>query len=45
MLGRQATSQEQIIKAILEKDGGSFDIDLGGIFANSEGGFKWPWEN
>ena len=45
MLGRQATSQEQIIKAILEKDGGSFDIDLGGIFADSEGGFKWPWEN
>ena len=45
LLGRQATSQEQIIKAILEKDGGSFDIDLGGIFADSEGGFKWPWEN
>jgi hypothetical protein len=45
MLGRQATSQEQIIKAILEKDGGSFDIDLGGVFADSDGSFKWPWEN
>lgn len=44
LLGSQATTQEQIVKAILEKDGGSFDIDVGGFLTDSAGNFKWPWE-